>query len=569
MPLRPRQPEGRARVAPSEELNIQDIPPEDLERIRAAGRRAERVGSQAWLFPLAFALIVLLKWDSLDEPPFWDTAMGLFPAAITLSASGFDLPRLLAMPGYQEGGPNSYAMSPVTVATAIVLMLAGGVTRALVVLHVLHLLVAALAVVTLFKVARPTLGDVTAGLFCLSVLLHPTFSAQMGSLYMEVVLFLCAVAAIHAWTRRRFWPAVIWGTLAWATKPTGAIVPAALAVATLVERRAARDKMRRVAVLLGLPALWTAGVVVANRIALAGSGDYQLVPSLDTTFGGLVQYLGRFLLNVPDLLLYLVIFAVGFVANAGPIYRALREEPMDPLNRKPEQSDLLVMGLAGLIIAFFVLLFLAALPALAGFTIVLPRYYVVVLPFLLLWLGYSMKRLLGRRARGAPAVLFALLAIVFAVNTNGVLYPSDVDTEGPGNDPPLTERSNAYKRLLALQLEAMEALQELPFGVPVYYGHFEHYLFRYPSLGYARGPLSDGHNFGVESLAPLASAEPFPPCVYAFYSYPWLGGDKVRGLIRLPEARPELAAEIVREFRDGRYEMRLVRIRRRDADCPA
>ncbi len=529
--------------------------------------RPSGVGPGAFL--LAFTLVLALKWNTLADPPFWDAAMGLFPAALTLASTGFDLLGLLAMPGYDAGGPNAYATSPVTLVTAVVIMVVGTGTRGFVALHLVHFAVAALALATLFALVRPTLGRLASAVLCLAVLLHPTFSAQVGSLYMEVVLFLCAVSALHAWCGGRFWLAALWGMLGYATKQTGIIVPAALAAATLLERRPARDKARRVAILLGLPALWTAGVAALSRVALAGAGEYQIVPSLDVLFAGLGQYLRRFLLNVPDLLVYLAVFAVAAAATTVPILRALREEPLAPGQRQPEQRELLLAGLSGLVVVFFVLLFLVALPYLAGFTIVLPRYFVVILPFLLLWLGYAARRVAGRRLPHAATALFVALCIGFAINTNGRLYPPDVDTEGPGNDPPLTERSNAYRRLLALQMEAMDALQGLPRGVPVYYGQFEHYLLRYPGMGYARGPLSEGHNFNVESLSPLASAEPFPACVYALYSYPWLGGDKIRGLVRLPEARPELSTHVVRELRDDRYVIRLVRVQRRDAECPA
>jgi len=60
-----------------------------------------------------------------------------------------------------------------------------------------------------------------------------------------------------------------------------------------------------------------------------------------------------------------------------------------------------------------------------------------------------------------------------------------------------------------------------------------------------------------------------PPCIYALYSYPWLGGEKIRGLIRFAEVNEELSSEIVEEFRDGRYTLILVRIQKEGTVCPA
>lgn len=518
-------------------------------------------------FSLVFLLILILKWDTLLQPPVWDTAMGLFPPALTLADNGFDLVELLGMPGYQEGGPNAHSTSLVTLATAVVLWVSGGGTSAFLMLHLLHFAGAALALLTLFRFVRPVFGGGTTLLLCVSALLHPVFSTQVGYLYMEIPLFLFAVLSLLAWTEGRFWWAVLWATLAYTTKETGIIVPATLAAATLLEGRVLSQKAKRVAQIVAFPVLWTAGVAVLGRIAVSRSEDFSLLPSLDAVFGGIGQYLSRFLLNIPDLVVFIAVFCIAAVLCAKPIFSALRAEPIEPAVRTREHQELLVLGHSAMLIVFFVLLFMVALPVAAGFTVVLPRYYVMILPFLLLWTGYGVRRLIGQRLGSSAAVCFVLLSVYFGLNTNGALYPLDIDTEGPGNDPALTERSNAYRRLLALELEAIRALEELPEGEPVYYGHYEHYLLQYPGLGYASGPLSNGHNFSVESLAELIRGEPMPPCVYALFNYPWLGGEKILGLIRFAETTPGLTAEIVQEFRDGRYVIILARIRSGDADC--
>ena len=524
---------------------------------------------QGWArFSLVFLLILVLKQDTLLQPPVWDTAMGLFPPALTLASNGFDLLELLAMPGYEDGGPNVASTSLITLATAVVLWTTGGGTRAFLILHLLHFAVAALALLTLFRLARPVFGNAGTALLCVSALLHPTFSAQVGYLYMEVPLFLFTVLALLAWTDRRFWPAVLWTTLAYATKQAGIIVPATLALATLIERRSPSEKTKRVAQILVFPVLWTATVALLSRIAVSRSEDFEFLPSFDAVFGGIGQYLVRFLLNVPDLLVFFVLFLVTAIVFLVPVFGALRSEPLDPGTRTQEHQGLLVLGYSGVLIIFFVLLFMVALPVVAGFTVVLPRYYVSILPFLLLWVGYGAKRLLAHHLTSPAAVCFIILSAFFALNSSGALYPLDIDTEGPGNDPPLTERSNAYRRLLALEVEAIRALEMLPQGTEVYYGHYEHYLLQYPELGYASGPLSNGHNFSVESLADLIRGESMPPCIYALFNYPWLGGEKILGLLNFAVSTPELSVDAVQEFRDGRYVIILVRIRSGEADCP-
>jgi hypothetical protein len=517
-------------------------------------------------FLVALFIVLILKWPTVTQPPVWDTAMGLFPAAITLAENGFNVVELLGMPDYFEGGPNTHSTSPVTFITAVVLKVSGGGGTALVILHLLHFAAAAMALVFLFRLARPVFGSLGTFLLCLSVLLHPVFSVQVGFLYMEVPLFLCAVAALHAFASQRFRGAVFWSALAYATKEAGIIVPATLAAATLLENRSLSARLRRVGLLLAFPVLWTVTIPLVTRFSEGGTAGPSLVSTFSNAFGGFWHYLDRFLFNVPDLLILLLVFLTTAVFFGTDLVRVLREEPPSKMNDRERQARR-VLGYSGIMIVFFLLLFFVALPIGFGYTIILPRYYVVVLPFLLMWAGYAAQRLGASRLDSPAAVCFAILCGLFALNGHGVLYPMDIDTEGPGNDPALTERSNAYRRLQAIQVEAIQYLETLPEGTPVYYGHYEHYLFTYPGMGYANAPLSNGHDFSVESLAELIRGESFPPCVYALFNYPWLGGEKIRGLIRFADESPVLSSEIVREFRDGRYVIVLVLIRSGEAEC--
>ena len=74
---------------------------------------------------LSFCIVFILKWQVLNQPPVWDTAFSVFPAAITLSENGFDLISLLKMPGYMAGGPNVHANSIITIITAVMISLFG------------------------------------------------------------------------------------------------------------------------------------------------------------------------------------------------------------------------------------------------------------------------------------------------------------------------------------------------------------------------------------------------------------------------------------------------------------
>ena len=96
-------------TAQQEPMTDLDLRPSSDEAERPIGLLDRFVRSRLALFLGLFAIILALKWPTLTEPPLWDAAMSVFPAAITLEEHSFDYGYLLSQPGYSDGGPMSIA----------------------------------------------------------------------------------------------------------------------------------------------------------------------------------------------------------------------------------------------------------------------------------------------------------------------------------------------------------------------------------------------------------------------------------------------------------------------------
>ncbi len=125
----------------------------------------------------------------------------------------------------------------------------------------------------------------------------------------------------------------------------------------------------------------------------------------------------------------------------------------------------------------------------SGFA-VLPRYYVQIVPLLVVGLVYL------ARTRGRTAFAYSLLVLILVfslVNRNGALYPRR-NLENFA----LIERSGAYRDLLDLHLMGVAALEMAASSEPVFYAQPDHYRFNYPLMEYAEGPLPNGHSIRHE-----------------------------------------------------------------------
>lgn len=459
---------------------------------------ASRNRPELIVFGVAFVALVIVKWSTLTEVPTWDSAMGLFPAATTLADSGFDIGSLIREPGYAAGGANVHSLSPVTWATALTLRLVPDTQDALIVLHLLHLAVAAGAATTAFRLGAVLYGKRLAALSTIAAFAFPLILTQTGSLYLEVPLLAATLLAISAWVERKPLIAGTWATVATLIKGSGLIVVGALLLAVLLDPEKSLRRPGRAALLLVAPA----AAFLAN-LAIATSVPGGLNSTSADIFGNLTS-IGGFLKAVPDLLLLLGGFVVATALTR---------------NRTGTQKQNLIRLSTITLTVSFVGFYLAF----AAFgTAPLPRYYTQIVPFLMLGIVD-----VGHRHFKTPLVAGVLMVATgfFAINRNGIFYP-----EVSNNNFAVAERSGEYIDLLALHRRGARSIEFLGAAEPVFYPLPYHFFVSHPAMGYVDGVPALGRS--VMHVAPFNEGrlEDYPESFAMLYEFSWLGGQAIKSV---------------------------------------
>ena len=84
---------------------------------------------------------------------------------------------------------------------------------------------------------------------------------------------------------------------------------------------------------------------------------------------------------------------------------------------------------------------------------------------------------------------------------------------------------------------------------------------RYPLMGYAKGPLENGHSIRHEEPYKHGRLEDFPDEFYMLYEFPWLGGEIIRDVRDAAEADPTRRVAVV-EITAGDFKSQLVHVTR-------
>lgn len=518
------------------------------------------------VFIAAFVLLVLINYPLINMPPVWDAVSGAFAPATYLFVSDYDLRSLLAMAGYLDAGPNVHSLSLTTQLTYLFIKLTNGdPQRYLPALHVLHLVFAAVVVVVTYVFARSFLRERNALLLALVLLVFPLFTVQASYVYAEMpgaAFFACTVLA---WAARRSGWMLLFFVLCCLTKSFGLVLAAFLLIVFLADReRAWWNRLIWGVTLVAVPVTFE----VIKQQFEAGLGgrtiSYRIyVNYLESLVGTLQQ--------VPDLFLLLV----GAVLI--PVLYCIRQR----LFTAPACLQHVVDCVSGdfrervrLAVYLLPLGFIAFLLT-VRFTITdffpLPRYYVWVLPMLLLGFVWATKWLLERLPGGlkrdgnwSAMILSAILVVLAALqwlNQSGDFYPGSETAQTRFS---VAERSFEFLDYFTVQQAAIDSAARNHRGRPVFATRGEVYFGSSEMFAYVETPIRD-LRFVLHQPWDQANLGQYPQefLLVDASSNQYHGQNVVQELILKAEARKKYTIETLSEHTSGPYTSAVYLIRKR------
>lgn len=349
-----------------------------------------------------------------------------------------------------------------------------------------------------------------------------------------------AAAAAVAWVEGKISRAAFWALLAALVKPPGMVVAGALAGCALLAAGPWTGRLRHAAILLAGPSVFA--LVYTRKVPEYMAGFGSLSAQLDYASA------------IPDVMAILIAFCVLTLARR-PWRSAVeipRSEEVGPAETRSEGPDAAgaraALASAAMLVSFAA--FYLALILLGKAVNVLPRYFLLVLPFAL----FGVIAMAARRSPRSAAVLLALLTLFFVANRRGHFYPRPADHRFA-----IAERSMAYRDLMELQDLGLRELVELGTTEPVFYGLYDHYRLSYPAMGLGFEKPANGHCIFFEWPYREGRLETFPPRFHLLFDAPWLGGEVMIGLAWIAQSRDDRRVTTT-ELHVGRFTSQIVHV---------
>ena len=395
-----------------------------------------------------FALVVIAKRSAISLPASSDESWAVLPAGLWLGDNNLNVVALTRQDRWYDFGPSSYDTSPVTWLTGIVAFSAG--KYFLPVLHLAHMAIGAIGLREVFRFARPAWGPAASSLLVFLTALTPVMNGQLGAVYLEVPVFTAGLLTINAGLRGDWRAASVWGFLATLIKPTGIVPLVAILAAQYLTRN--RTVTLRQAIQVTLPAIFAGLLPVILRVQ-----DGALVEHRSTFY---ILYSGY-----TSLILTLEVFAVLVIA--GGLALTTPTHSTSHQNRvRLRLTFWIVIGLWGMFAT--TVLLVVKLPF-------LPRYTIMIVPFVIFSAGHLMKEKFGFRIL---TVATAALIVLMGFNQGGRLHGAYGGTNGVS-----LESSNAYADVIHLSNIVIDEALLATTG-PVYLEKNQWFRTQYPKLGY-------------------------------------------------------------------------------------
>ncbi|MBX9791562.1 MAG: tetratricopeptide repeat protein [Pirellulales bacterium] len=443
-------------------------------------------------FLLLVLVIVALRFEIVDSPPYYDFATGLFLEASYLADSGFNYTELFyEQRRWMEGGAAVYITSVVPTFVAALMVWLPSTRSVLVSYHLITFAAAATLALLMFAALRTRTGNWGAATVAACLLTVPLLSTQIDMCGMDLPLAALALAAVLLVARRYYgWSAVVAAGAFLIKTPGRAVVAATILY------------------LLGLVVLGAGiGTAAERRRQWRGLGWHLLIfavelaiidwtnslphSQIETWSRSREYFRGENFWNwmpywFPDQLVVFFASLLGLVVvGAWDIRRRLPGSTTPHGIAWRRVAYQLLLDEPILIVGWTIILgMLSAL----WFVYCLPRYFMIILPFLYLTVGTLL--LTPLRTRSLGVVLLVGMALFNLANAHGDFFPAiDRQPYDAWRTGAMLERSREYLRDHRSNVAGMHKLARLhPQAIVIASSPYVHFL-SLPRLGYVARPL--------------------------------------------------------------------------------
>lgn len=428
----------------------------------------------SWLLlVLGSVVFVVLRWEDLSLPLFWDELGVYGPGVFSMLDHGIGLLPSSLDPELSRGHPlffyAFYAGYAWTFGTDLLVLRIPGI-----------LLTISLAW-TIWLVGRSFLSEATAALAGGLFLAMPAVFAQSGLILPEMMLSLLILLSLYFAAQEKFWPYLIVAGLAILTKETGILIPLAVSVWHLF--RKTDQKWRKA--LIALSPLMVFCLFLSIQRIQNGWFFFPYHEELISFAWSQISFKGgemlEFLFWTQNRWVFLPIAFIGILVFTGIWKTSI-----------PEQQASWVL-LSGIFVV-----------GMMTFTVVnayMDRYLLAILPLLCMWAVWVLDCIFGM---SLAWIVSGIIILVFLNSSTGDQFRYDVD---PG-----------YTKVVQVQQEATAFLvSEVPDSAQVY-ANFPLFLsFSDPRSGY----ISELPSFSLtvrprDSVDMIATITP---------GVPWTEGD--------------------------------------------
>jgi hypothetical protein len=505
-------------------------------------------------FVLWFALIFAIKFDTVLEPPVWDTAMGVFPPAIFLYETNFNVLELVKQADWWEGGANVHSFSVWTWFIALVMSVTHHPTISFVILHITTFAINAVAISVfvriLFEYKAASYLALISGIF---LMLIPMVLVQIGYIYTESLVMSLSILAWASWHHDREARAVIFAMIAIGVKLTGVVIAFCL-LPLLVVRLLNRFSYKRMMLLISIPLTLLFFLSIDRWL-----GELPATHGMDWgTKEVIFKSLRARLFRTPEITCFI---CFGAFTGSYYFYRLWRKNPIfNPARMLEHQGT--VTGSKTIALIFTPLFSLGMLAMCYTGKLFLSRYMIPMIPFAIVQIVLLAQFIKLERVLGCIFVLGCLVSIY---NHNGMLYRStssfSIVSYASSSAFSIVENSHAYQPYLQAQKTIAGEVEKLGDGVPIYVSREMDYMTSHPMMGYIE-KTKPNINGVYKPRYNKKLLEDFPDQFYAVVSISWHGGERLKSLIDQAKRSEGWQVDDVYEQKMGGYEMFIKRVSR-------